>query len=50
MRMLQSKGGLSKPDAEYWKAMGWTGNKQAVEVMEKIKIMHLYRQRNFIEK
>lgn len=28
MRMLQSKGGLSKPDAEYWKAMGWTGNKR----------------------
>lgn len=28
MRMLQSKGGLSKPDAEYWKAMGWMGNKR----------------------
>ena len=28
MRMLQSKGGLSKPDAEYWKVMGWTGNKR----------------------
>lgn len=28
MRILQSKGGFSKPDAEYWKAMGWTGNKR----------------------
>lgn len=28
MRMLQSKGGLSKPDAEYWKKMGWTGKER----------------------
>lgn len=28
MRMLQSKGGLLKPDAEYWKKMGWTGKER----------------------
>ena len=50
MRMLQSKGGLSKPDAEYWKAMGWTGNNGRGSNGEIKNYAFCTGKRNFIEK
>ena len=50
MRMLQSKGGLSKPDAEYWKAMGWTGNTRPWMSWRNKKLCILYRQQEFYRK